>query len=95
MYILFIQKGNIVPQCAFQVNSLLAVAEIWDLKGCKLKVKLWKQFSLYKQYSLGKPDPYDSLTPCKNSAVSYFINFINMAQPKCPPIKSYIFFSVL
>jgi hypothetical protein len=89
MHIFFlIQKGSIVPQWAFQVNSAPAMAKSWDLKGYTLKVKLWKQFSLYKQHSLGKPDSYNHLLPqSKKSAVSYFINWQSWHDPYTHQLK--------
>jgi hypothetical protein len=34
------KRGNTVPQWAFKLNSGLATAENWDLKGQTLKVKM-------------------------------------------------------
>lgn len=71
MHIFFIiQKGSIVPQWAFQVKSAPATAKTLDLKGYTLKVKLWKQFSLYKQHILGKPDSYNPFLPPSKSWLS-------------------------
>ena len=42
------ERNNIVPQLAFQLNSVPAAAESWDLKGCTLKVM--GGFHSYQQF---------------------------------------------
>ena len=81
MHIFFIiQKGSIVPQWAFQVNSAPATAKTWDLKGYMLKVKLCKQFQLvhrlFGKYvpsaHISRTSPRLSLCMC---AVTFSINW--------------------